>query len=61
MTREDKDKIARNAASTWCRCFCDGIVKSTNTLCDSNKEIMETCSKWHDGYRTAMIALEDIN
>lgn len=37
MTREEKDKIARNAASTWCRCFCDGIVKSTNTLCDSNK------------------------
>jgi len=60
MTREEKDKIARNAASTWCRCFkCDGIVNDTNMKC--NKETMATCRKWYDGYRTAMIALEDIN
>lgn len=56
MTREEKDKIARNAASTYCRCFeCDGIYKRCN------KKTFETCNKWFDGYNTAMIALADIH
>lgn len=58
MTHDEKDKIARNAASAWCRCFkCDGIVNATKEKC--NKETMSTCRKWYDGYRTAMIALEN--
>lgn len=33
MKREEKDKIARNAASTWCRCFkCDGIINDIIVL-----------------------------
>jgi hypothetical protein len=60
MEQEDKEKNARNAASAWCRCFkCDGIINDINVKC--NKEKLVTCQQWYDGYRTAMIALEDIN
>lgn len=58
MTNELKEKIARNAASTWCRCFkCDGIVRDTNTNCD--KERLFTCHQWYNGYRTTLLALGD--
>lgn len=62
MTKEEariiKNAIARNAASTWCRCFkCDGIVNDTKTLCD--KERLFTCHQWYNGYRTALLALDD--
>jgi len=56
----DKTKviIARNAASTWCMCFeCDGIVRTTHNWCDKKK--LMTCHQWYDGYRTALIALND--
>ena len=60
MIKEEKDKIARNAANIWCRCFkCDGIIRNTHDKC--NKEKLLTCHKWYDGYRTALIALEEIN
>lgn len=56
MDREQKEQIARNAASTWCRCYkCDGIVNATGFKCDKKKQA--TCRKWYDGYRTAMLAL----
>ena len=56
--QELKDKIARNAASGWCRCFkCDGIINDTHTKCDKDKLI--TCHLWYDGYRTALLALDD--
>lgn len=58
MNQEEKEKIARNAASGWCRCFkCDGVINETHLNCDKDKLL--TCSKWYDGYRTAMIALGD--
>ena len=54
----DKEKIARSAASTWCRCFkCDGIVNSTHQKCEQDKLL--TCHKWYDGYRTALLAIND--
>lgn len=54
----DKEKIAKNAASTWCRCFkCDGIVNSTHEKCEKDKLL--TCHKWYDGYRTALLAISD--
>lgn len=54
----DKDKIAKSAASTWCRCFkCDGIVNSTHQKCEKDKLL--TCRKWYDGYRTALLAIND--
>ena len=60
MIKEEKEKIARNAANIWCRCFkCDGIIRNTHDKCD--KEKLLTCHKWYDGYRTALIALEEIN
>lgn len=58
MNQEEKEKIARNAASGWCRCFkCDGVINETHLNCDKDKLI--TCLQWYDGYRTAMIALGD--
>ena len=42
MTQELKEKIARNAASGWCRCFkCDGIIRENRGKCD--KETLTTC------------------
>lgn len=58
QTDERLDQIARDAASTWCRCFkCDGTVNETHEKCD--KEHCRTCLKWYNGYRTAKIALSD--
>lgn len=58
MTKELKEKIARNAASTWCRCFkCDGELREINSKC--NKETLHTCPAWYNGYRTALLALDD--
>ena len=58
MNNELKDKIARNAASQWCRCFkCDCIVNDTQEECD--KQNLMTCHKWYDGYRTSLLALGD--
>ena len=55
---EDKEKIAVNAANVWCRCFkCDGRVNATGCACEKDKRL--TCHKWYDGYRTALLALED--
>ena len=58
MKKELKEKIAVNAANEWCRCFkCDGRVNATGCACDKDKRL--TCHKWYDGYRTALLALED--
>ena len=58
MDNEIKEKIARNAACGWCRCYkCDGIIRLTKTKCDQDK--LETCHQWYDGYRTALMALND--
>jgi len=55
---ETKEQIARNAASTFCRCFkCNGIIRETNCKCD--KEKLTTCLQWYYGYRIAMLALGD--
>ena len=58
MNKELKEKIAVNAANEWCRCFkCDGRVNATGCACEKDKRL--TCHKWYDGYRTALLALED--
>ena len=58
MDKELKEKIAVNAANEWCRCFkCDGKVNATGCTCEKDKLL--TCRKWYDGYRTALLALED--
>lgn len=58
MTQELKEKIARNAASGWCRCFkCDGIIRENRGKCD--KETLTTCLQWYHGYRTALLELDD--
>lgn len=59
MTKKElKEKIARGAATEWCRCFkCNGIVRDTNEKCDKDKLL--TCLQWYHGYRTAILALED--
>lgn len=57
-SQELKEKIAKSAASTWCRCFkCDDIVNDTKTICDKDK--LFTCHQWYNGYRTAVLALGD--
>lgn len=61
MTQELKEKIAKNAASTWCRCFkCDKIVRDIDGFpypCEKDK--LKTCLQWYHGYRTALLALGD--
>lgn len=58
MTQELKEQIARNAASTWCRCFkCDKVFDELNIKCE--KEKLVTCSQWYNGYRAALLALGD--
>ena len=58
MNKELKENIAVNAANEWCRCFkCDGRVNDTGCACEKDKRL--TCHKWYDGYRTALLALED--
>lgn len=58
MTEELKEIIERNAASTWCRCFkCDGELREINSKRD--KETLHTCPAWYNGFRTALLALED--
>ena len=58
MTQDLKEKIARNAASGWCRCFkCDGVFDDTNIKCE--KEKLVTCQQWYNGYRAALLALDD--
>lgn len=38
MIKEEKDKIARNAANIWCRCFkCDGIIRNTYDKCNKKR------------------------
>ena len=56
--KELKEQIARNAATTWCRCYkCDGIVNETKTICGKDRQF--TCLQWYNGYRTALLALGD--
>ena len=56
--KELKEKIARSAATEWCRCFkCNGIIRDTNDECEPDKLL--TCHQWYDGYRTALLALSD--
>ena len=58
MNKELKEKIAINAANEWCRCFkCDGRVNATGCACE--KDNLLTCRNWYNGYRTALLALED--
>ena len=58
MNKELKEKIAVNAANEWCRCFkCDGSVNATGCACE--KDNLLTCRNWYNGYRTALLALED--
>ena len=58
MDKKQKEKIAINAANTWCRCFkCDGIIRDSNDKCDKNKLL--TCHQWYHGYRAALLALDD--
>ena len=58
MNKELKEKIAVNAANEWCRCFkCDGRVNATGCACE--KDNLLTCLNWYNGYRTALLALED--
>lgn len=58
MEQELKEKIARNAACEWCRCWkCDCIVNETGLQCD--KDSLLTCNQWYHGYRTALLALGD--
>ena len=58
MTQKQKEKIAKNAASIWCRCFkCDGVVNETNIKCE--KDRLATCLQWYNGYRAALLALDD--
>ena len=58
MNKELKEKIAINAANEWCRCFkCDGRVNATGCVCE--KDNLLTCRNWYNGYRTALLALED--
>ena len=59
MATNLQESIARNAASTWCRCFkCDGIINETGQKCD--KANLYTCRKWYNGYRTAILAVTDL-
>ena len=58
MTQKQKEKIAKNAASIWCRCFkCDGVVNETNIKCE--KDRLATCLQWYNGYRAALLALDN--
>ena len=57
-SQELKEKIAMNAASTWCRCFkCDGKVRETGCACEKDTRL--TCTHWYHGFRTAILALGD--
>lgn len=57
MTEEQKQRIAKSAASQWCHCFkCDGIIRESLSKCDKEKGI--TCCTYRDGYRTALLALD---
>ncbi len=43
-----KEDIAKNAASTWCRCFkCDGVIREGHCKCD--KKTLTTCLQWYHG------------
>lgn len=60
MTQELKEKIAKDAASERCRCFCDKTVRDIYEYpypCE--KEKLKTCLQWYHGYRTALLALGD--
>lgn len=60
MIKEEKEKIARNAANIWYRCFkCDGSIRTTHNKCAKDKLL--TCHKWYDGYSTALITFEERN
>jgi len=59
MDKEQREKIARNAASVWSRCFkCDGTVNETGLKCEKPNC---TCLKWFDGYKTALIAFDYVD
>lgn len=52
------ESVAKSAANNWCRCYkCDKIIRDTHIVCDKSNLI--TCHQWYDGYRTAMMALND--
>ena len=58
MNKELQDKIARGAATDWCRCFkCDRKVRDSNVR-DCHKP-NATCNQWYHAYRGALLALED--
>ena len=54
-----KEEIARSAANEWCRCFkCDGVVHDKGEPFYKCKQPCETCRKWYDAYRGALLALD---
>ena len=58
MNKELQDKIARDAATDWCRCFkCDKKLRDCNNV-DCQKP-NATCNQWYHAYRGALLALED--
>lgn len=58
MIQQEKESIARNAASVWCRCYkCDRIIAESGDEC---VKPARACLKWWDGYKTTLIALETL-
>ena len=56
------EKIAHEAASTYCRCSkCNGINRDTGLNCVKDDCRNLTCNQYFIGYETALIALERMN
>ena len=54
------EKIAHEAASTYCRCSrCNGVNPDMGTNCCKERSL--TCNRYFIGYETALIALERMN
>ena len=53
------EKIAHEAASTYCRCSrCNGVNPDMVTNCCKERSL--TCNRYFIGYETALIALEEM-
>lgn len=59
ITEKQREEIAASAARQWARCYkCDAIINETGDVCCWER--MQTCTKYYDAYKGALIALETL-
>lgn len=57
--QERKERIARGAASEWCKCYQCNCKLPNGNIKDCHKP-NATCDKWYNAYSGALLALDEV-